>query len=280
MAQVKVLVADRVVETHPLSDHSVIGRCPSVTVLLPDESVSREHAVVRRQMGSWFIEDLDSSNGVEVDGRVVRGAQLEEGSVIRIGEVQLTFTLEAVPDPAERCFAITDAAEMVEGSEWDALEDFAWQLPSEREIEEAAGEAIQRLLTSTSLSPTEELRFHLSAQEAIGNAMRHGNDGDKSRGVLVRFMRSDKRALLRVTDAGSGFDFRESLRSAREDDPVTVARARYAEGRCGGLGIMMMVRGCDVVEFGRGGAELTLVKCPGSVLDRATVAFKRPASAS
>ncbi|MHC5021011.1 MAG: FHA domain-containing protein [Planctomycetota bacterium] len=279
MAQVKVLVAERIVEAHPLSEDSTIGRSPASTVLIPDESVSREHAVIRHQMGAWFIEDLGSANGIEVDGRTVGGAQLQEGSVVRIGDVELTFTLEEAPAPAERIFEVRGAADLDEGAEWEGLEDFAWRVPSDRDTVDAVSAAVQRLLTDSCLSPTEELRFHLSAQEAIGNAMRHGNGGDPTKQLMIRMMRSAKRVLLRVTDEGPGFDFREALRSAREDDPVTVARARYAQGRCGGLGVMMMVRGCDVVEFSRGGAELTLMKCPGRVLERATVAVKRPASA-
>lgn len=280
MAQLKVLVADRVVEAHHLSDDTVVGRGPSANVLLPDESVSREHAVIRHRMGGWFIEDLGSANGIEVDGRTVRGAQLDEGTALQIGDIRLTFTLEDAPAPAQRRFALQTAGDFAPGAEWESLEDFAWRLPSDRDVVEAACEAINRLIEGGCLSPTEMLRFHLSAQEAVGNAMRHGNGNDASKGIDVRLMRGPRRILLRVRDEGPGFDFRAALHTAHEDDPVAVARARYAEGRCGGLGIMMMVRGCDCVEFGHGGAELTLVKCPGQVLHRATVAVKRrPASA-
>ena len=111
----------------------------------------------------------------------------------------------------------------------------------------------------------------MGAQEAIGNAYRHGNGKDASKTVIVRLIREENRVTLRVRDEGVGFDFREMLDLARSSDPVTVARDRYKQGRPGGLGIMMMVRGCDLVEFAHGGAELSLTKCPADVFQSKTV---------
>ena len=97
MAQVKVLVAERIVEAHPLSENSTIGRSPASTVLIPDESVSREHAVIRRQMGTWFIEDLDSANGTRVNSREIESAVLEHNDTVTVGDSHFVF-LEGVAD--------------------------------------------------------------------------------------------------------------------------------------------------------------------------------------
>ena len=62
-----------------------------------------------------------------------------------------------------------------------------------------------------------------------------------------------------------------ALTTARDGDPLQVARDRYRSGEPGGLGIMMMVRGCDVVEFSRGGSEVCLTKCPSDVFITQTI---------
>ena len=45
-----------------------------------------------------------------------------------------------------------------------------------------------------------------------------------------------------------------------EIDAVDAARARYKEGGTGGLGILMMLRCVDAVEYNETGNELTLTK--------------------
>ncbi|MGD8858489.1 MAG: GGDEF domain-containing protein [Myxococcales bacterium] len=65
---------------------SVVGRSPDVEVTLPDESLSRRHARIRRSGEAFTIEDLGSTNGTFVDGKRVEGPQaLEDGARIFLG---------------------------------------------------------------------------------------------------------------------------------------------------------------------------------------------------
>jgi pSer/pThr/pTyr-binding forkhead associated (FHA) protein len=68
-----------------------IGRSRHSDVVLDDPTVSRVHAVVCRQNGRWAITDLDSVNGVVVNGARVKRAVLEPGDVILLGRVRLSF---------------------------------------------------------------------------------------------------------------------------------------------------------------------------------------------
>jgi transcriptional regulator with GAF, ATPase, and Fis domain len=67
----------------------VIGRDPEGDrrLALPEEHASRSHAVVTFDpaQDAWSIRDLDSRNGVFVDGARVTSAPLRHGSLIRIG---------------------------------------------------------------------------------------------------------------------------------------------------------------------------------------------------
>src|ERR1019366_7255525 len=65
----------------------IIGREDGCSVHLPGNDVSRRHAVLRKgDTGlSAEIVDLDSRNGVRVNGRRVSSAPLHRGDVLRLG---------------------------------------------------------------------------------------------------------------------------------------------------------------------------------------------------
>lgn len=56
-----------------------------------DSSISRRHAAVCKQADQFMIEDLDSSNGVFVNGLQVRGKNLEDGDIVDLGAWRLEF---------------------------------------------------------------------------------------------------------------------------------------------------------------------------------------------
>jgi pSer/pThr/pTyr-binding forkhead associated (FHA) protein len=80
----------------PLADAaSAIGRDAGNAIQLPDPEVSKRHAVVRAQGDAWTIEDLDSTNGVQVNRAKVKHARLKEGDQVRIGPFDLVFETSA-----------------------------------------------------------------------------------------------------------------------------------------------------------------------------------------
>ena len=68
-----------------------MGRELDNTLRLPDPSISRHHCVVRKVAGGYEIQDLQSSNGVLVNGSRVQSSPLRDGDRITLGQVQLTF---------------------------------------------------------------------------------------------------------------------------------------------------------------------------------------------
>jgi len=60
--------------------------------------ISRKHATIERTRQDYVLEDLGSTNGVEINGRRVSGMQvLAIGDQIQIGEVTITFQDEDRP---------------------------------------------------------------------------------------------------------------------------------------------------------------------------------------
>ncbi|WLT32230.1 FHA domain-containing protein [Geothrix sp. PMB-07] len=68
-----------------------MGRELDNTLRLPDPSISRHHCVIRKVGGGFEIQDLQSSNGVLVNGNRVQSSPLRDGDRITLGQVQLTF---------------------------------------------------------------------------------------------------------------------------------------------------------------------------------------------
>jgi pSer/pThr/pTyr-binding forkhead associated (FHA) protein len=72
----------------------VIGRSTECEIQLGVQNVSRKHAAVLFQNEEYFIEDLESTNGVFVNGIKVVKCVLRNNDQIEIGGVKLVFNEE------------------------------------------------------------------------------------------------------------------------------------------------------------------------------------------
>ena len=75
----------------PLTPTSItIDRDQNCTLVLNDSYASSHHARVFPKDGSWWLEDLNSTNGTTLAGRPVHGAvELPVGVPVRIGQTTL-----------------------------------------------------------------------------------------------------------------------------------------------------------------------------------------------
>ena len=69
----------------------VLGRSKECDVQVPDANVSRRHAELRQEGSSWWVVDLDSTNGLELNGKRVQRAKLTDGDKITLGSTDLVF---------------------------------------------------------------------------------------------------------------------------------------------------------------------------------------------
>jgi FHA domain-containing protein len=73
----------------------VIGRSRDCDIQLADANVSRRHAELRQEGASYWIVDLGSTNGIEIDGKRVKRAKLNSGDAFTLGSTEVTFTRES-----------------------------------------------------------------------------------------------------------------------------------------------------------------------------------------
>ncbi len=72
----------------------LLGRGSKCDYILRDRGVSREHAVITMERGGWFIEDLNSANGVWLDGEQISKLRLKGGEEIQICNYTLRFVIK------------------------------------------------------------------------------------------------------------------------------------------------------------------------------------------
>jgi predicted nucleic acid-binding Zn-ribbon protein len=92
--------------THVLSRRTRIGRATGCELQIDSGSVSRHHALIVVEPREAVIEDLNSTNGVLVNGRKVTRQPLCDGDAITIGETQFRYLARPLhrspePPPAE-----------------------------------------------------------------------------------------------------------------------------------------------------------------------------------
>jgi len=79
---------------YPLADSQVIGRLGKCAIPLNDTRASREHARIYKSRGTYFVVDLNSKNGIGVNGQQLTKAQLSPGDRVLVGETWMQIDFE------------------------------------------------------------------------------------------------------------------------------------------------------------------------------------------
>ncbi len=111
-----------------------IGRARDSDICLPDQWLSRHHAQIVRRESGFFLLDLQSKNGTQLNESLVTGEQqLKGGDVITLGEHRLTYKSETQP-PITETVAVPPGTRIFSADELILLSDepAAGQVEAER----------------------------------------------------------------------------------------------------------------------------------------------------
>jgi pSer/pThr/pTyr-binding forkhead associated (FHA) protein len=84
-----------------------IGRLPDNDVRIDNPAVSGHHSLIINILNDSFLEDLNSTNGTYVNGKLIKKHALQHGDVITIGHHQLRFADEQTSDTEQDEFEKT-----------------------------------------------------------------------------------------------------------------------------------------------------------------------------
>ena len=93
-----------------------IGRLPDNDIRIDNPAVSGHHSLIINILNDSFLEDLNSTNGTYVNGKLIKKHALQHGDVITAGHHQLRFVDddEAQQDEFEKTMVIQPSARPVE----------------------------------------------------------------------------------------------------------------------------------------------------------------------
>jgi len=93
-----------------------IGRLADNDIRIDNPAVSGHHSLIINILNDSFLEDLNSTNGTYVNGKLIKKHALQNGDVITVGHHQLRYadtqTAEAEPDEFEKTMIITPGSAM------------------------------------------------------------------------------------------------------------------------------------------------------------------------
>lgn len=110
-------------------------------------------------------------------------------------------------------------------------------------------------LMNQELSMSEEDEFHikLALEEALTNAVMHGNKQDPDLSVRISINAKENQLIFEIRDQGAGFDFNNV------PDPTSDDKIMKTSGR----GVYLLRKLMDDVKYSSGGRELRMVKILG-----------------
>ncbi len=143
----------------------------------------------------------------------------------------------------------------------DTLEqDIRFQFRSREEDINLVNDLILDLMKQTGLDEKAAISLGAAFREGTDNANRHGNKAQEDRMVDVSYRVTDDKIIIKIIDEGEGFNWKNYIDIAKGLDAATRSRQRTAQGKRGGLGIMLMVKCTDYLEYNEKGNSLTLIK--------------------
>ena len=94
-------------EYNMTKERYTIGRLPDNDVRIDNPAVSGHHSLIINILNDSFLEDLNSTNGTYVNGKLIKKHALQHGDVITIGHHQLRFSDHQAPETEQDEFEKT-----------------------------------------------------------------------------------------------------------------------------------------------------------------------------
>jgi serine/threonine-protein kinase RsbW len=146
--------------------------------------------------------------------------------------------------------AITESAIMTIPSDFGGVPFTEVTIPSDTAEARRFQEEIEKSLQDRRVTEQEIFSVRLALEEALVNAIKHGNQLDRTKKVVISYRLTADRLDVRITDEGSGFD------PADVPDPTDVENLDRPCGR----GLMLMRHYMTEVNYSPSGNSVSMAK--------------------
>ncbi len=103
-------------EYNMTKERYTVGRLPDNDIRIDNAAVSGHHSLIINILNDSFLEDLNSTNGTYVNGKLIKKHALQHGDVITVGHHQLRYVddqaQQAPEDEFEKTMVIQPSGQM------------------------------------------------------------------------------------------------------------------------------------------------------------------------
>lgn len=131
-------------------------------------------------------------------------------------------------------------------------------LPSEFGVQQIVDARVLTQIRNAGSTERDEFCVRLALEEALTNAIRHGNKLDPQKKVYVRSTVRGKQITIEIEDEGDGFD------PGAVPDPTTPEFI----GRPNGRGVLLINSFMDEITYNKKGNRVVMTKTLGSVSEQ------------
>ncbi|MEO6117777.1 MAG: FHA domain-containing protein [Methylotenera sp.] len=89
------------------NERTTIGRRPTNDIHIDNLAVSGIHAAILKMGNDFYVEDQGSTNGTQVNAKLIKNHLLQNGDLIDFGKHQLKYVNEVLPDISDNGFEKT-----------------------------------------------------------------------------------------------------------------------------------------------------------------------------
>ncbi len=131
---------------------------------------------------------------------------------------------------------------------WEHTEDQT--IPSDSMAGKQVIDQLLGKLAELEWNESDVFGVHLAVEEALVNAIKHGNQNDKNKNVHVHYKASPESIHIQITDEGAGFN-PDDVPNPTEDENLELPSGR---------GLMLMRSFMSSVQFNGQGNQVTMEK--------------------
>ncbi len=158
-------------EYNMTKERYTVGRLPDNDVRIDNPAVSGHHSLIINILNDSFLEDLNSTNGTYVNGKLIKKHALQHGDVLTIGHHQIRFSDEQINEPDQDEFEKTMV--IPSGQQNAAMLAKAEKAADDAAIAESSTETEAKTEATPEKKPEEEYSaaaesVKLNAEEAAG----------------------------------------------------------------------------------------------------------------
>ena len=219
-----------------------------------------------------IVIDVGVDNSARICEAIKKDRESSLTSIIIIGEEgydpKKVSDLTVLPDESiNEPFDLNDLVKMAESELGRTAEErnyfdhvLHFRLKTVDDQIEKANELVSHALITSGLPDEARDAFSVAFREAMDNATRHGNKSNEDLYIDVQYIVDREKITITVSDDGEGFDTEVYLSRGVSGNPIDAARERTGSGGHGGLGIMLMLRCVDKLEYNYAGNKISLTR--------------------